>query len=131
MGAVHRVLIQGGGVGGLTLATALGRRGVEADVVEAVGSDAVLGVGLNQPSNALAALDEIGVRQQCLDVGFPFEELLLWSSTSEQVAAMPPPAGLYSTPSNNAISRPLYSGILREAAEKAGAHIRTGATIWQ
>lgn len=46
MGAVNRVLIQGGGVGGLTLAAALGQRGVETDVVEAAGPDAVLGVGL-------------------------------------------------------------------------------------
>jgi 2-polyprenyl-6-methoxyphenol hydroxylase-like FAD-dependent oxidoreductase len=131
MPAVDSVLIQGGGVGGLTLAAALAQRGVQVDVVEAVGSDAVLGVGLNQPSNVLAALDEIGVRQACIDAGFPFEELLLWSPASEQVAAIPPPAGLYGTPSNNAISRPLYNGILREAAERAGARIRTGATVWE
>jgi 2-polyprenyl-6-methoxyphenol hydroxylase-like FAD-dependent oxidoreductase len=131
MGAVRKVLVQGGGVGGLTLAAALGQRGVEVDVVEAAGSEAVLGVGLNQPSNALAALAEIGVREQCLEVGFPFEELLFWSPASEQVAALPPAQGLYGTPSNNAISRPFYNGILRDAAEKAGARIRTGATIWE
>jgi 2-polyprenyl-6-methoxyphenol hydroxylase-like FAD-dependent oxidoreductase len=130
MGAVDRVLIQGGGVGGLTLAAALGQRGIEVDVVEAAGQDAVLGVGLAQPSNALAALDEIGVREQCLAVGFPFEPLIIWSPAGDQVAEIPPPAGRYGTPSNNAISRPLYYGILREAAEKAGARIRTGATVW-
>jgi 2-polyprenyl-6-methoxyphenol hydroxylase-like FAD-dependent oxidoreductase len=31
---VHRVLIVGGGIGGLALAAALGRRGVEVDVVD-------------------------------------------------------------------------------------------------
>src|SRR3712207_7741251 len=41
--AVRRVLVQGGGVGGLTLAAALGQRGIEVDVVEAAGADAVLG----------------------------------------------------------------------------------------
>jgi 2-polyprenyl-6-methoxyphenol hydroxylase-like FAD-dependent oxidoreductase len=131
MAAVRRVLVQGGGVGGLTLAAALGQRGIEVDVVEASGADAVLGVGLAQPANALAALDEIGVREQCLAVGFPFEPLVIWSPAGVQVAAIPPPRGRYGTPSNNAISRPLYNGILREAAEKAGARIRTGATVWQ
>ncbi|MFW3168955.1 FAD-dependent monooxygenase [Geodermatophilus sp. CPCC 206100] len=131
MGAAGRVLVQGGGVGGLSLAAALGQRGVEVDVVEAAGSDAVLGVGLNQPNNALAALQEIGVREQCLAVGFPFEPLVVWSPAGAQVAAIPPPAGRYGTPSNNAISRPAYNAILRDAAEKAGARIRTGATIWE
>jgi 2-polyprenyl-6-methoxyphenol hydroxylase-like FAD-dependent oxidoreductase len=131
MGAVRKVLVQGGGVGGLALAAALGQRGVEVDVVEASGPDAVLGVGLAQPSNALAALAEIGVRGQCLAVGFPFEPLVVWNAAGIQVAAIPAPAGRYGTPSNNAISRPLYNGILREAAEKAGARIRTGATVWE
>ncbi len=131
MSAVRKVLVQGGGVGGLTLAAALGKRGVEVDVVEASGPDGVLGVGLNQPNNALAALDEIGVREQCLAVGFPFEPLVIWSPAGEQVAAIPPAEGLYAKPSNNAISRPLYNGILRDAAERAGARIRTGATIWE
>jgi 2-polyprenyl-6-methoxyphenol hydroxylase-like FAD-dependent oxidoreductase len=131
MGAVRRVLVQGGGVGGLTLAAALGQRGVEVDVVEASGPEGVLGVGLNQPNNALAALDEIGVREQCLAVGFPFEPLVVWNPAGEQVAAIPPAEGVYPKPSNNAISRPLYNGILRDAAEKAGARIRTGATIWE
>jgi 2-polyprenyl-6-methoxyphenol hydroxylase-like FAD-dependent oxidoreductase len=131
MGAVSRVLVQGGGVGGLTLAAALAQRGVEVDVVEASGPDAVLGVGLNQPNNALAALAEIGVREECLAVGFPFEPLAIWSPAGAQVAAIPPPEGRYGRPSNNAISRPLYNGILREAAEEAGVRIRTGATVWE
>lgn len=130
MAAVRSVLIQGGGIGGLTLAAALGRRGVEVDVVEAAGPDGVLGVGLNQPANALAALAEIGVREQCLAAGFPFEELLFWNPAGEQVGALPPTVGVYETPSNNGISRPLYNDILRTAAEAAGATIRTGATVW-
>src|SRR3712207_9045425 len=107
--AVRRVLVQGGGVGGLTLAAALGQRGIEVDVVEAAGADAVLGVGLAQPANALAALDEIGVREQCLAVGFPFEPLVAWNPLGVQVAAIPPPEGRYGKPSNNAISRPAYN----------------------
>ncbi|SHN47912.1 FAD-dependent monooxygenase [Cryptosporangium aurantiacum] len=131
MAAVRKVLIQGAGIGGLTLAAALGQRGVQVDVAEAVGSDAVLGVGLNQPANVLAALDEIGVREACLNIGFPFEELVLWNPLGEQVAAIPPPDGVYAKPSNNAIGRPAYNQILREAADKAGARIRTGVTIWE
>jgi 2-polyprenyl-6-methoxyphenol hydroxylase-like FAD-dependent oxidoreductase len=130
MSAVASVLIQGGGVGGLACAAALAQRGVAVDVVEAAGPEATLGVGLNQPSNALAALDEIGVREACLDVGFPFEELLFWSPSSVEVAAVPPFIGAYGLPSNNAINRPTYNRILREAAEAAGARMQTGKTVW-
>ncbi|WP_138757252.1 FAD-dependent monooxygenase [Modestobacter altitudinis] len=130
MAAVRRVLIQGGGVGGLTLAAALGQRGVEVDVLEASGPEAVLGVGLSQPNNALAALDEIGVRDACLAVGFAFEPLAIWNPAGVEVASIPPAEGRYGKPSNNAISRPVYNAILREAAEAAGARIRTGSTVW-
>jgi 2-polyprenyl-6-methoxyphenol hydroxylase-like FAD-dependent oxidoreductase len=130
MAAVRRVLIQGGGVGGLTLAAALGQRGIEVDVLEAAGPEAVLGVGLNQPNNALAALEEIGVRDACLEVGIAFEPLSIWNPAGVEVAVIPPAAGRYGTPSNNGISRPVYNAILREAAEKAGARIRTGSTVW-
>ncbi|MDL4814133.1 FAD-dependent monooxygenase [Actinomadura opuntiae] len=131
MSAVRKVLVQGGGIGGLTLATALAQRGIEVDVVEASGPEAVLGVGLNLPNNALSALEKIGVRDTCLQAGFPFEPLVIWNAASVQVSAIPPPQGRYGSPSNTAISRPLYSGILRDAAEKAGARIITGATIWE
>ncbi|MFF0501794.1 FAD-dependent monooxygenase [Nocardia aobensis] len=131
MAAVRKVLIQGAGIGGLTLATALGQRGIEVDVVEGAGPNMVLGVGLGQPANALAALAEIGVREQCVDAGFPFEELVLWSSSGAHLATVAPPNGVYAKPSNNAIARPTLNCILRDAAESAGARIHNGVTIWE
>jgi 2-polyprenyl-6-methoxyphenol hydroxylase-like FAD-dependent oxidoreductase len=131
MSAVRKVLVQGGGIGGLTLAAALAQRGIEVDVAEATGSASVLGVGLNQPNNALAALEEIGVRGSCLESGFQFEPLGIWNTAGAEVATIPPPEGRYGQPSNNGIARPLYTSILRAAAEKAGANIITGVTIWE
>jgi 2-polyprenyl-6-methoxyphenol hydroxylase-like FAD-dependent oxidoreductase len=131
MGAVRKVLIHGGGVGGLTLAAALGQRGVQVDVVEASGQDAVLGVGLRLADNALAALGEIGVRDACIKAGFPYEVMDFWDLAGEKVAEIPPPAGIYPKPSNAGISRPVLSGILRSAAEKAGATVRAGMTVWK
>ncbi|MGW6032472.1 FAD-dependent monooxygenase [Gordonia terrae] len=131
MAAVARVLIQGAGIGGLTLATALAQRGIEVDVVEGVGPDGVMGVGMGQPANALAALAEIGVRDRCLEAGYTFEEMVLWSHTSTHIATIAPPDGPYGKPSNNAIARPILNSILREAAESAGARIRNSITIWE
>ncbi|MCZ0999504.1 FAD-dependent monooxygenase [Streptomyces mirabilis] len=130
MSAVRKVLVQGGGIGGLTLATALAQRGIEVDIAEAAGTASVLGVGLIQPNNALAALEEIGVRGSCLEAGFQLEPLGIWNTEGAEVATIPHPEGRYGQPSNNGIGRPLYTSILREAAEKAGANIITGVTIW-
>lgn len=127
---VDRVLVQGGGLGGLTLATGLAQRGVEVDVVE-LRADPVLGVGLSVPSNALGALAEIGVRDAVVAAGWPYEALHLWDPAGHVVARIPPPASGYGLPSNVAVPRRAYGRILREAAEAAGARIRTGVTTTQ
>lgn len=128
MGAVNRVLIEGGGVGGLTLAAALGQRGVETDVVEAAGPDAVLGVRA-EPASQRAGCPGRDRRAAVMPGRrFPFEELHFWNPEGVQVGALPPAAGVYQKPSNNAIGRPAYYGIL-QAAKQAGARIQTGVTI--
>ena len=65
-----RVLIQGGGIGGLIAAAALAQRGAEVDVVEHRPAASVLGVGLIQPPNALRVMAEIGVLDDCLAAGY-------------------------------------------------------------
>jgi 2-polyprenyl-6-methoxyphenol hydroxylase-like FAD-dependent oxidoreductase len=129
MAAVKSVLVQGGGIGGLALAIALARRGITVDVLEGPGRSAVLGVGLNQPMNALHVLDRIGVKQACLDVGISFEHLEIWTPDGVKVGAIPPTPGAYpGAPSNNGISRATYYDVLSRAARDAGARVEVGRT---
>jgi len=58
---IGRVLVVGGGVGGLTAATAFAQRGVAALLIERRPSFDVPGVGLGQPANALRVYDTLGV----------------------------------------------------------------------
>src|SRR5436189_138515 len=67
---VQRVLIQGGGIGGLIAAAALAQHGVDVDVVEHRPAGSVLGVGLIQPLNAMRVMAEIGVLNDCLAAGY-------------------------------------------------------------
>ena len=87
----ERVLIQGGGIGGLIAATALAQRGVEVDVVEHRPAGSVLGVGLIQPANALRVMAEIGVLDDCLTAGYQGDGLQVVGPDGSVIAHAPTP----------------------------------------
>lgn len=123
-----RVLIHGGGIGGLTLATALARRGHTVEVAELRDEVDALGVGIIQPSNALHVMREIGVLDDCLEAGFEWEVLTIADPAGNTLAEIPQPR-MGDAPSNNGIPRPALARVLNAAAVGAGAKIRFGTTI--
>ncbi|MFB7917524.1 FAD-dependent monooxygenase [Streptomyces sp. NPDC056061] len=123
-----RVLVQGGGIGGLVLATALARRGHTVEVAELRDRLDALGVGIIQPSNALHVMREIGVLADCLDAGFEWEILTIADPTGRTLAEIPQPR-MDGIPANNGIPRPALAEVLSSAAVAAGATIRFGTTI--
>lgn len=128
MSSPLRVLIHGGGIGGLTLATALARRGHQVDVAELRDELDALGVGIIQPSNALHVMREIGVLEQCLEAGFEWEVLTICDPTGATLAKIPQPR-MADAPSNNGIPRPALAKVLGRAATEAGARIRFATTV--
>jgi 2-polyprenyl-6-methoxyphenol hydroxylase-like FAD-dependent oxidoreductase len=130
MSRVRRVLIAGGGIGGLTLAAALGQNGMQAQVVEIRPEHKVYGVGILQPGNALRALRAIGVLEACLAAGFQTDEYRICDGDGDLIARMrllriADPE----LPAMNALPRPALHRILRDAAVAAGAVIRLGTSI--
>ncbi|MFJ7905940.1 FAD-dependent monooxygenase [Kitasatospora sp. NPDC096204] len=123
-----RVLVHGGGIGGLTLATALAQRGHQVDVAELREQLEALGVGIIQPSNALHVMREIGVLEDCLAVGFEWEVLTICDPAGATLAKIPQPR-MGDAPSNNGIPRPALARVLADAAAKAGVTVRFGTTI--
>ncbi|MFE3516305.1 FAD-dependent monooxygenase [Streptomyces sp. NPDC059166] len=123
-----RVLIHGGGIGGLTLAVALARSGHTAEVVELRDELDALGVGIIQPSNALHVMREIGVLDACLEAGFPWEVLTICDPVGTTLAKIPQPR-MDEAPSSSGIPRPALASILGDATGKAGVPIRFGTTI--
>ena len=129
MAHVQSVLIVGGGIGGLTLAAALGQRGIRCDVVELKAVESVYGVGIIQPGNALRALRSLGLMEACLQAGFQVSEYRYYDADENLLAALHPlrVAGP-DAPAMNMLPPALHQ-ILRSAAEKVGATIRLGVTV--
>ncbi|GAA2226495.1 FAD-dependent oxidoreductase [Kitasatospora cystarginea] len=128
MASSLRVLVHGGGIGGLSLAIALARRGHTVEVAELRAELDALGVGIVQPSNALHVMRELGVLEQCLEAGFEWEVLTVCDPAGNTLAGIPQPR-MGGVPANNGIPRPALAGVLGRAAAEAGARIRFGTTI--
>lgn len=131
MGAVERVLIIGGGIGGLVTATGYALRGVHVDLIEQKPDFSVRGVGLGQPANALRALRAIGVLEECLEGGFPFDRLRFCDRNGDVIVEHRFRLGDESLPAVNALPRTTLHEILVNAAKRAGVAIRLGTTATQ
>ncbi len=86
----NRVLIAGGGIGGLTTALTLNQIGVPCTVFEAVREMRPLGVGINLQPNAVRELYDLGIGEADLGrVGLPAEEWALVGLNGNDIYSEP------------------------------------------
>ena len=128
MSDIRRVLVVGGGVGGLTAATAFARRGVEVVLIERRPAFDVPGVGLGQPANALRVYDALGLLPEILASGFAYDRMSIFDPTRELIVEHKFQLGDERVPAFCALSRLRLHEILLAAAERAGVAVRTGVT---
>src|SRR5271154_4064395 len=128
MSDIRRVLVVGGGVGGLTAATTFAQRDVEVVLIERRPAFDVPGVGLGQPANALRVYDALGVLPEILATGFTYDRMHFFDADRELIAEHKFLLGDESTPAFCALSRLRLHDILLAAAMRAGVEVRTGLT---
>ena len=73
MPVVAKVLVVGGGIGGLAVAVGLKRCGVEVEIVERMRSSRVYHVGIIVQGNFLHALGRLGLAEKAIATGFPHD----------------------------------------------------------
>jgi len=129
MSRIRRVLVVGGGVGGLTAAAAFARRGVEVLLIERRPAFDVPGVGLGQPANALRVYDALGVLPDILASGFSYDHMCIFDPNRELIVRHKFLLGDARIPAFCALSRRRLHDILLAAAEQAGAQVRCGLTV--
>lgn len=127
---VRRVLVVGGGIGGLSTTIALRREGLDVDLVEKNPAWDVYGVGIIQPPNALRALDAIGLARECVDQGWAIKGSTAFLADGEtQIADDEMPAVVPGLPPGNGITRKRLHAILQRHTLESGADVRTGVTV--
>jgi 2-polyprenyl-6-methoxyphenol hydroxylase-like FAD-dependent oxidoreductase len=125
----EKVLIAGGGIGGLVTAITLHQIGVECVVFEGVSELKPLGVGINLQPNAVRELMDIGFTESDLDAfGVPAKEWALVGRGGQEIYTEP--RGLlagYKWPQYAAHRGEFHMQLYRRFRDMAGAHsIRLG-----
>ena len=130
MPAVEKVLVVGGGIGGLSAAIAMRERGIDVDVVEVNPKWDVYGVGIIQPGNSIRALGAIGLADKAIEEGYPFEGGRFFDAQGNLMADVPMHrvAGPEYPPMNG-ITRPALHKLMQDAVKGSGADIRLGLTV--
>src|SRR3984885_8452088 len=129
MSDIRRVLVVGGGVGGLTAATAFAQRGVQVVLIERRPAFDVPGVGLGQPANALRVYQALGVLPEILTSGFAYDRMSIFNPNRELIVEHKFLLGDEMVPAFCALSRLRLHEILLAAAERAGVEIRSAVTF--
>jgi len=128
MQAKTRILIVGGGIGGLTSAIALRQRDFDVELIEREPNGSVSGVGILQQANVVRAVAQLGILDEYLGAGFGFDFVDVYGPDGVHRARVPSPKLVPGHPANLGISRPAVHEVLSRRARASGARIRLGLT---
>lgn len=123
-----KILVIGGGIGGLTAAIALLQRGFAVDLIERDPRWSVYGVGIIQQSNVVRAMKQLGLLDAYIGAGFGFDFVDVYVPGGRHVAHIPAPRLVEGYPANLGIGRPALHRVLCDTVQKLGAVVRLGIT---
>jgi 2-polyprenyl-6-methoxyphenol hydroxylase-like FAD-dependent oxidoreductase len=128
--SVSSALVIGGGITGSVLSLALAKRGVSVDLVELSPVWRGVGHGITVQGNALAALAKVGVLDQVLSRGVPFNQLRMRQADGSLIAEVPTPrTGGPDLPATLGALRSDLQDVLCERVYAAGVTVRLGLTV--
>ncbi|HXG80020.1 MAG TPA: FAD-dependent monooxygenase, partial [Methyloceanibacter sp.] len=128
-----RILVAGGGIGGLSAAIALARRGIESEVLERSLFGEETGAGIQLGPNATRLLREIGVLDAIAPSAFSPESILIYDGLSgRNLGAVPLGAHIerrYGAPYLTLHRADLHAGLHSVAQALAAVTLRPGFDI--
>jgi len=128
--SVTSALVVGGGITGSVLALGLASQGVSVDLVELSPVWRGVGHGITVQGNALAALAKVGVLDEVLDRGVPFNQLRMRQADGTLIAEVPTPrTGGPGLPATLGALRSDLQDVLCDRVYAAGVNVRLGLTV--
>nr|CDQ34042.1 3-hydroxybenzoate 6-hydroxylase 1 [Virgibacillus halodenitrificans] len=126
----QKILVVGGGIGGLTVAIALRRQGFPVILIEKSPHWPASGVGIIQQFNVLRAMQALDVLEDYLAQSYGFDTTQGFGPQGDPLFAFTAPrlAGEH-LPSNVGIRRTSLQNILAGKARELGADIRLGTVV--
>jgi 2-polyprenyl-6-methoxyphenol hydroxylase-like FAD-dependent oxidoreductase len=127
---INKVLVVGGGIGGMCAAIELRKRGVDVDLVEIDPDWRVYGAGITISGPTLRAFRTVGVLDAIQQQGACTDGLDIFLANGVKVATLSSPrvAGA-DVPGTGGIMRPVLARILSAATLASGTGVRLGVTI--
>jgi 2-polyprenyl-6-methoxyphenol hydroxylase-like FAD-dependent oxidoreductase len=131
MALVNKVLIAGGGIGGMCAAIMLRRQGIDVDLVEVNPQWAPDGAGITISGPSLRSLREIGVVDEVLRRGGSWSAVDICDANGQLNVTVPtaPAIGAEDLPGGAGIMRTVLADILGNATQKSGASVRLGLSF--
>ena len=126
-----KVIVVGGGIGGLSLALSLHQAGIAVRVYEAVGELAPFGVGINLQPTAVRELTELGLTDELARTGIATQRLSYFNKLGQLIWSEPRgiSAG-YKWPQYSMHRGQLQMLLLRAVRERIGAaNVRSGSRL--
>jgi naringenin degradation protein FdeE len=128
--STRRVLVVGGGVGGLATAIALRHRGIESEVVELHARPPIVGVGLTLLGPTLRALSMLGLLDVTVARGWGMDEMLFCDASGTVFDTVEIPRLNGPTyPGQVGMLRAELHAVLADAAKAADTPIRMNTTL--
>ena len=127
---VKNVLIVGGGIGGMSAALAMARRGVTVTLIDSDPNWRVYGAGITITGMSLRAFDDLGVLDDIRARGFVHDGMRPMRVDGTPLGPpMRAPAGSPPVMHGGGIMRPVLHDILSTRVRGAGIDIRLGVTV--
>ena len=127
---LNSVLIVGGGIGGMSAALALARRGVAVTLIDSDPNWRVYGAGISITGMSLRAFDDLGVLGDIRARGFVHDGMRpLRFDGGPLGPVMRAPVGSPPVMHGGGIMRPVLHEILSTRVRAAGVEIRLGVTV--
>jgi 2-polyprenyl-6-methoxyphenol hydroxylase-like FAD-dependent oxidoreductase len=130
MAGIHRVLIVGGGIGGMSAAILLSRLGIETELIDLDPSWRVYGAGITITGPTLRAFKGLGLLDAIKAQAYTGEGIQICNSAGERIQRLPT-AMVADTgiPGSGGIMRPVLHKILADQVKAQQVRVRLGLSI--